>query len=115
MSFKPQHHRVIGVKQVGDITYNYHSYNSTEFAKGNCIGIDTELFFPENAELTAEQHTMFKRICGNCPVQAMCLEWALCHEREGIWAGTRPHDRRVMREKARIGLSDPALAGKFII
>jgi len=103
MSFKPQHHRVIGVRQIGDITYHYLSYNSTEFAKGNCVGIDTELFFPENAELTAEQHNLFKRICGDCPVQAMCLEWALCHEREGI------------REKARIGLSDPALASKFIV
>jgi len=112
MSFKPEHNRVVKVKQLNDLTYYYLSYNADEFAKGNCVGIDTELFYPENAELTAEQHRLFKRICGDCPVKDMCLEWALCHEREGIWAGTRPHDRRVIRERTRIGLSDPSLAGK---
>lgn len=115
MSFKPEHNRIITTKKLGDITYYYLSYNSAEFAKGNCVGIDTELFYPENTELTADQHHMFKRICGECPVKDMCLEWALCHEREGIWAGTRPHDRRRIRHKQRIGVADPSLASKHLI
>ncbi len=113
--FKPQHHRVLAQKQIGDLTYYYLAYNAAEFAKANCIGIDTELFYPENNELTEHQRSLFKRICGACPIQAMCLEWALCHEREGIWGGTRPHDRRVKRHAQRIGLADPAIASRQLI
>jgi hypothetical protein len=115
MSFKPQHHRVLASKEITDLSYYYLSYNSTEFAKGNCVGIDTELFYPENNELTADQRVLFKRMCGDCPVKAMCLEWALCHEREGIWAGTSPHDRRRIRHAQRIGVADPSLASKHLI
>jgi hypothetical protein len=115
MSFKPIHNRIVDTKKIGDITYYYLSYNSAEFAKGNCVGIDTELFFPESNDLTTEQRSLFKRICDSCPIKDMCLEWALCHEREGIWANTRAHDRRQIRHAERLGVADPSLAGKRVI
>jgi len=114
MSFKPQHNRVAGQRQLGDIIYYRLEYNAREFAKGSCQGIDTEMFYPESNAIEQEDLRIIKRICNGCPVREMCLEWALCHEREGIWAGTRMHDRRVMRQKLRIGLSDPAFATKHL-
>lgn len=113
MSFKPQHNKVIGQKKVGDITYFRLEYSPSKFEQASCIGIDTEMFYPENNAIELESLQIIKRICNDCPIKDMCLEWALCHEREGIWAGTRMHDRRVLRSKLRLGLTDPALASKF--
>jgi hypothetical protein len=40
-----------------------------------------------------------KKLCGSCPVQLLCLEYALeARERHGIWGGTLPKERdRIVR------------------
>jgi WhiB family redox-sensing transcriptional regulator len=63
-----------------------------------CRGLDTEIFFPVTAEKEAEAMA----VCATCPVRAECLEQALRdHERDGIWGGTTPEERRrIARRKA---------------
>jgi WhiB family redox-sensing transcriptional regulator len=39
-----------------------------------------------------------KRICASCPVRANCLVSALrTGESAGIWGGTTPEERRILR------------------
>jgi WhiB family redox-sensing transcriptional regulator len=41
-------------------------------------------------------------LCEECPVRSECLEWALRHERHGVWAGTTERARARMRGALRI-------------
>ena len=79
-----------------------------------CVGDDPNLFFRMNTEnprggwtvqqgaeaaaKTLEAH----RICGTCPVQQECLNFAVrtpyLHD-HGIWAGTNPAQRQTIRNK----------------
>lgn len=35
--------------------------------------------------------------CQKCPIQQKCLDWAVAaHEREGVWGGVDPTERRLM-------------------
>lgn len=56
-----------------------------------CRQIDPEIFYPENTR--SAETTIAKRICGSCPVQWHCLQWALHHERHGVWGGMTPFER----------------------
>lgn len=39
-----------------------------------------------------------KRVCGMCPVQTQCLDFAVANgERFGVWGGVTPRRRRVAR------------------
>lgn len=41
-----------------------------------------------------------KKLCGECPLQQMCLDYALKHHEEyGIWGGTTPGERKKVWEK----------------
>jgi WhiB family redox-sensing transcriptional regulator len=40
-------------------------------------------------------------VCSRCPVQSMCLEYALGNEEFGFWAGTSPEERVKMRNGSR--------------
>lgn len=73
-----------------------------DLSKGNCIGTDTESFFPVSTALSAE-NIAAKRICDRCEVREPCLEWALRHELHGIWGGVSAGERVKMR--ARLGIS----------
>jgi WhiB family redox-sensing transcriptional regulator len=43
-----------------------------------------------------------KRICRGCPVQIQCLAWALASGvTDGVWGGTTPDERRVIRSLSR--------------
>lgn len=68
------------------------------FARGACVGVDPELFFPDRGE-SAEAA---KAVCAGCAVRQRCLEYALDHnERHGIWGGTSERDRRRLRRQRR--------------
>jgi len=69
-------------------------YEFPDLSEGSCVGLSTELFFPEtgvNASAT------IKKMCANCPVAKACLEYALHVEVEGIWAGTGVVTRQKLR------------------
>ena len=62
-----------------------------------CRGADPNLFFPSEEDDAAEAI----RICGGCPVQGECLEWALeSRVRYGIWGGTTERDRRRLTRRS---------------
>ncbi|MFB4318175.1 WhiB family transcriptional regulator [Actinomadura sp. 21ATH] len=68
-----------------------------------CRGADPDLFFPigYSAPILREQERAAKAICANCPVTADCLSWALrVGEPDGIWGGTTPEERRLLRRSA---------------
>jgi WhiB family redox-sensing transcriptional regulator len=41
--------------------------------RGNCLGLDPELFFPERGESVTEA----KAVCAGCVVRTECLDFAL--------------------------------------
>lgn len=60
--------------------------------------------YPEAGDELAEQAA--KVICIDCPVEALCLGWALNQkEREGVWGGQTPAERhhlsRALRRESR--------------
>ena len=71
----------------------------TEQAACREPGIDPELFFPVGESGPAiRQVAAAKAICARCPVAADCRAWALrTGEPAGIWGGTTPEERRLLR------------------
>ncbi|MBW8482039.1 WhiB family transcriptional regulator [Actinomadura parmotrematis] len=68
-----------------------------------CRGADPDLFFPIGyaAPILREQEERAKAVCGHCPVVGACLSWALrVGEPDGIWGGTTPEERRLLRRAA---------------
>lgn len=64
-----------------------------------CMGADPEVFFPDGTGAPAlRDESRAKAICAACPVRRDCLDWALgVGEADGIWGGTTPHERRLLR------------------
>jgi WhiB family redox-sensing transcriptional regulator len=64
-----------------------------------CRGKDPAPWFPR----TGESPKAGKALCGACPVQARCLEWALDKgEPLGTWGGTTPEERTdILRQRRR--------------
>jgi WhiB family redox-sensing transcriptional regulator len=67
--------------------------------KAACQGLDPQIFYPE----TDEEAEKAKDVCGVCPVQGACLEYALNRrEKEGVWGGcTERERRRIIRQRRR--------------
>ena len=72
-----------------------------------CRDTDPELFFPVGTTGYALlQIARAKEVCGQCPVNRDCLDYALeTNQDSGIWGGTSEEERRnirrrVAREKA---------------
>lgn len=78
-----------------------------------CTEVGVEPFFTIDHEDISKSSRNYldegaaKRICAGCPVQQECLNWALHHERYGIWGGTNPREREILRIKKRITVIDP--------
>jgi WhiB family redox-sensing transcriptional regulator len=67
--------------------------------RGNCAGLDPDLFFPERGQSCAEA----KAICVSCAVRSECLEYALAKpEKFGIWGGLSERERRRIRRRRRL-------------
>jgi WhiB family redox-sensing transcriptional regulator len=63
-----------------------------------CAQVDGELFFPEKGG----DARAAKAVCGNCPVTAPCLDWALTtRQRNGVYGGLSDRERLALqREQA---------------
>lgn len=62
--------------------------------RGECLRHDPELFFPTAAEDSAAA----LQVCAACRVRGTCLATALAGgECDGVWGGTTPGERRIMR------------------
>lgn len=68
---------------------------------GNCKAHPPETFFPSDGVGVIRA----QRICASCPVQSVCLAYAL-EERidHGVWGGASERERRRMLKRRRIGL-----------
>lgn len=69
-----------------------------------CRDTDPELFFPVGTTGQALlQIDRAKQVCGECPVQDDCLQYALdTNQDAGIWGGTSEDERRSMRRTIRL-------------
>ncbi len=65
-------------------------------------GVD---FFPSQRGardlVYSENKRRAKAICATCPVLAECREWAIVHERFGIWGGLTERERRDIQVRKR--------------
>jgi len=66
-----------------------------------CQDTDPDLFFPVGTTGPAiEQIEAAKAVCGICPVQSQCLEFALATNQDsGVWGGTSEDERRRLRRQ----------------
>lgn len=70
--------------------------------QARCREVGLHFFFPDvmpPKEMTAAVKQA-KRVCGKCEVAAECLSYGM-NETFGIWGGTTPMERRVLRKRAR--------------
>jgi WhiB family redox-sensing transcriptional regulator len=65
-----------------------------------CAQTAPEMFFPGKGDGATARVT--KRLCASCDVLEQCLSYALAQsdEIEGIWGGTSPKERRLLRRQA---------------
>lgn len=84
-------------------------YPTQAFKQAACIGTDLDFFFPDNEVLTKDQRLILERVCNGCPIKDICLEWALCNERYGLWANTTAEQRGRLRKKLGWVVSDNAI------
>ncbi len=64
-----------------------------------CRDRDPSFFFPQDG-VGVERA---KRVCGQCPVRAECLDYALSTRQEhGVWGGASERERRRMLRNRRI-------------
>ena len=74
--------------------------------QAHCLGVDTNLFFPERGEPTAYALS----ICSECDVRLQCLAFAISGaEREGIFGGTSARARRRLRVPVKAALAEGRL------
>ena len=69
--------------------------------RGACRGPQATVFFPppqfERKVDRTERELRAKMICGECPVVAECLDYALqIREPHGIWGGLNENERRAL-------------------
>lgn len=64
-----------------------------------CRDTDPGLFFPVGTTGLAIEHIeRAKAVCGECPVAASCLDFAMeTRQDAGVWGGTTEDERRLMR------------------
>jgi len=72
--------------------------------RAKCRGVDPAEFFPSDG-VGVE---CAQRVCGGCPVQSECLEYALEHRIEhGVWGGASERERRRILRRRRHGQPAP--------
>lgn len=63
-----------------------------------CQTTDPEIWFSDDQEGSGTHYKLAKQLCAECPVQDLCLEFALASEEQfGVWGGVTPRERRAMR------------------
>ncbi|KAA0233196.1 MAG: WhiB family transcriptional regulator [Actinobacteria bacterium] len=74
-------------------------------AEGKCADRPPSLFFPSDG-VGVE---VARRICADCPVKGICLEYALANRIDhGVWGGTSERERRRILKSRKIAAGDRA-------
>ena len=59
-----------------------------------CRDSDPEAWFPPEVPGVGASYTVAKKLCNRCPVQALCLEYAIVNnEGHGVWGGMTYRER----------------------
>jgi WhiB family redox-sensing transcriptional regulator len=76
-------------------------------AEGKCREMDPAVFFPSDG-VGVE---IARRICVDCPVKGLCLEYALYNRIEhGVWGGASERERRrIARRRRNAGVRGEAM------
>jgi hypothetical protein len=82
-----------------------------EFESPLCAEIGTVMFFsPDRDEHLSggseNTYAYAKQICDKCEYKVECANWAIKNEQYGVWGGTTPEERRVIRKKLRIPINE---------
>ena len=81
-------------------------------SRAACRSADPELFFPvSEAGPSVAETARAKAVCARCEVCGECLAFALAtRQQHGVWGGTSPGERAVLRNRARpAGLTDAVM------
>jgi WhiB family redox-sensing transcriptional regulator len=66
-----------------------------------CAQTDPDMFFPDDKDRI--KLAQAKAVCGRCPVQLQCLNYAIVNFSRssdwGVWGGTSPSERNQLRRK----------------
>jgi WhiB family redox-sensing transcriptional regulator len=72
-----------------------------------CVGLPSEVFFPET--MTNNRFDAALKVCAKCKVQIQCLRLVIglddVDDRWGVFGGTTPRQRRVIRYELEKGMS----------
>jgi hypothetical protein len=104
---KPLFNRIKSVEHRNGSTVYSLEYDTEMFKQAACSGTDTEFFFPQKEIFSREDMQIYERICGTCPILNACREWAIVHERYGVWGNTTPMQRHEMRKRLGWAHNDP--------
>lgn len=71
-----------------------------------CTNTDPDLWFPDDSDRgqsdTRSRYRVAKKLCAECPVQQLCLEYAIIQQEEyGMWGGLTPVERLRLRGRKR--------------
>lgn len=104
----PKTWRVVDVPRVGQVLAVLMPYPGQSAEDRACAGDERFLNFnllshPVNAQRLSE-------VCAGCNVLTACREYAIAHEDYGVWGGTTPKQRRVIRRQRRQALVPPEIA-----
>ena len=80
-------------------------------SRAACRSADPELFFPVSEAGPSVAQAEAKAMCARCEVRSECLAFALAtRQTHGVWGGTSPEERAVLRKKAgAAGLADAVM------
>jgi WhiB family redox-sensing transcriptional regulator len=68
-------------------------------ARGKCADLPPATFFPSDGVGVDAA----RRICADCPVKSLCLEYALANRIDhGVWGGTSERERRRILRQRRV-------------
>jgi WhiB family redox-sensing transcriptional regulator len=74
------------------------------FESASCREVGGDFFFVDETTNEYISLDLAKSVCKGCLHMQECLEWAVKHENDGIWGGTTPAQRRMMRRELGITL-----------
>lgn len=75
------------------------------FENPGCAEVGGDLWFPEKEYgFGTTEIAIAKSICKQCPHKIECAEWGIANEIHGIWGGTMPRERRILRRRKGITL-----------
>lgn len=67
-----------------------------------CTNADPEAWFPEQGGMPTRELRNVKALCGLCPAQLACLNYALAADEPwGVWGGLTTPERRRLRDRDR--------------